>query len=504
VIHRPRRAALVALATAVLAAACSNGSGLARDASVDDRTTEVAASPTTTVTPSPPTATVPSPTATPTPTATTPIDLAGAGDPYFPLLGNGGYDVVRYDVALSANPSTTTAIAVRTTVTATATSALTSFHLDLAGMTIGSVTVDGTAAAFRREGDELVVTPPRAVGAGATFVTAVDYAGTPQPLTDAELTRLGWLRAGDATFVVSEPNGAHSWLASSDHPSDKASFSYRIDVPDGVTAAANGRLVSAESRNGRTTWVWDAPEPMATYLATVAIGSFTVVDGGAAGGVRIRHVVPTSLTQPLTSTFARTGEMIDVLSSMFGPYPFSDYGALVIDARLGYALETQTLSLFDRQIALSSSTQTFQVHELAHQWFGNSVTPRAWRDVWLNEGFATYAESLWRERTETGFDIDATMRALARRPYAPIGDPEPSGLFGRNVYDRGALTLHALRRTVGDDAFFRTIRAWATQYAHANASTDDFTRLASRVSGTDVAPLIDAWLNADPMPALPG
>ena len=143
------------------------------------------------------------------------------------------------------------------------------------------------------------------------------------------------------------------------------------------------------------------------------------------------------------------------------------------------------------------------MHELAHQWFGDSVTVRGWRDIWLNEGFATYAESLYRERTEPGFDIDATMRALARTRHPPIADPAPADLFDKNIYERGALTLHALRRSVGDDAFFAVLRAWATERRHANGSTADFVALASRVAGRDVGPLLTAWLTADPMPALP-
>lgn len=498
--HRVRRAAALAAIAAALAVACS--SNAARDAG------GASAAPSTAVSS---TVAVPTTTEATTRSATT-SDLAvpatagaaGAGDAYFPTLGNGGYDVARYDVAIVADPPASTTIVVRTTLTATATIALGSFHLDLAGMTVDAVSVDGAIASFRRDGEELVVTPQRALIAGARFVTTVDYRGTPAPLADAELTQLGWLRTVDATYVVSEPNGAHGWLASSDHPSDKAAFTFRIDVPVGITAAANGRLVSAESANGRTTWVWDSPEPMATYLATVAIGAFTVVDSGTAAGVRIRHVVPTSLAQPIAAAVARTGEMLEVLSSMFGPFPFGDYGVLVIDARLGFALEAQTMSLFDRQIILSPSTLVFQVHEMAHQWFGDSVTPRTWRDIWLNEGFATYAESLWREHTDPSFDIDATMRTVARRAFAPIADPGASDLFDRAVYDRGALTLHALRRTVGDESFFATLRAWAAQFAHANASSADFVRVASAVSGRDVAPLIDAWLNAEPMPQLPG
>ena len=492
--------AVALLGTFALAAACSrNASPSATSPSATPPSATAPESATTTDAPTSTTATR----STTTSVAAPPSDPAGAGDPYFAQLGNGGYDVVRYDVAISADPSAGPKIALHETITATATARLASFHVDLAGMDIASITVDGTAATFRREGDELIVTPQRVVDLGTTFVSVFDYAGSPQPLADAELTNVGWLHAGGATFVVSEPNGAHSWLASSDHLSDKATFGYRIDVPVGVTAVANGRLVAADTVNGRTTWVWDEPDPMATYLATVAIGSFSIVDGGTEGPVHIRNVVPTTLESPLRATFARTGEMLRVLANLFGPYPFGEYGALVIDARLGYALETQTLSLFDRQIALSSSTEEFQVHELAHQWFGDSVTPRSWRDIWLNEGFATYAESLWRERTEPGFDIDAAMRRLAGGAYPPIGNPGAAHLFDKNVYDRGALTLHALRRTVGDDAFFRVLRAWTTEFAHANASTDDFMRLASRVSGRDVSPLLDAWINADPMPSLP-
>ena len=500
--RRPAIAAFAALA--VLGAACAGD---------NPRPSELARAGTTAAPPTVPPTSAPARTSTTlappaTSTSAPPTAVAGArgiGDPYFPDLGNGGYDVDRYDVELRADPAVNASIAVRVTITARAATALSSFHLDLAGMTVQSVRVDGVDATVRRDDSELVVTPPRPIAPDTSFVTVVEYSGTPTPVADAEGTPLGWLRAGSTTYVVSEPNGAHGWLVSNDHPSDKARFTFRIDVPAGLTAAANGRLRSSLTTDGRTTWVWDNPEPMATYLATVAIGTFSVVDAGtSAGGVRVRHVLPPALVPALTDVLADTDEMLDVLASMFGPYPFGDYGVLVIDARLGYALETQTLSLFDRPIALSSQSRSFQVHELAHQWFGNSVTPRTWRDIWLNEGFATYAESLYRERTEAGFDLDAEMRRLARTPREPIADPGPSELFDREVYDRGALTLHALRRTIGDPAFFAFVRAWATDQRHANGSTDDLITLANRIAGRDVRPLVTDWLTADPMPALPG
>jgi aminopeptidase N len=505
---RALRALGAALALAIAGTACSGAPSSPSGERASDATTSTlgvsAAAGTTSPTAAAPTPTSTTAAAPPSTTAAPrPIDPAGAGDAYFPLLGNGGFDVVRYDIEITADPPATTDIGVRTTITATATATLDAFHLDLAGMSLASVTVDGAPATFTRDGAELVVVPARPIASGATFVSVVEYAGTPERIVDAEQTVVGWQRVGNTTFVVSEPNGAHNWLASSDHPSDKAAFTFRIDVPSAVTAAANGHLVSSVAMNGRTTFVWDAPEPMATYLATVAIGPFTIVDDGPHGAVHIRHVLPTSLVAQLTPKLARTGEMLDVLTSMFGPYPFADYGTLVIDARLGYALETQTLSLFDRPIALSDTSDVFQVHELAHQWFGDSVSVRAWRDIWLNEGFATYAESLWRERTEPSFDIDAAMRTLARRTMAPVLDPGPGALFARNIYDRGALALHALRRDVGDQTFFAILRAWATDHARANGSTEELVALAGRLAGRDVAPLLDAWLAADPMPALP-
>ncbi len=479
------------LAASALVASCA-GDALER---AERATTTVAA--TTPAT----TSTAPVRTTTPT-TGPAPTDPAGAGDTYFPTLGNGGYDVGRYDVTIRADPPATD-IAVRVDIAATATAALASFHLDLAGLTVESVAVDGAPASYRRDDAELIVTPVRPIAAGERFVTTVRYSGSPTPLRDPGQITVGWQRAGTTTFVVSEPNGAHSWLASNDHPSDKATFGFRIDVPEGITAAANGTLVSSSTDGGRTTWVWESTEPMATYLATVAIGDLTIVDGGDHHGVRVRHVFPTALASQLTSAFARTPDLIDVLDDLFGPFPFADYGALVIDARLGYALETQTLSLFDRAIALSSSSEVFQVHELAHQWFGDSVTPSAWRDIWLNEGFATYAEHLYRERTEPGYDTNAQMRRLASRTYPPIGDPGRTELFSRAVYDRGALVLHALRRTVGDDTFFTIVRAWATERRHGTASTDDFVALASRVAGHGAGVLVHTWLEAEHLPPLP-
>jgi aminopeptidase N len=243
---------------------------------------------------------------------------------------------------------------------------------------------------------------------------------------------------------------------------------------------------------------------MATYVAALAIGPLTLVESEGPHGIHIRHAFAPSLAAVGEPAFANTAQMIADLESMFGPYPDDSYGALVVDGILGYAMENQTLSLFDRSIVDGSfdSSKTM-VHELAHHWFGNWVSPATWQDTWLNEGFATYAEQLWLEHTIAGYDIDGAMREMARRPLGPIGDPGADDLFSAAVYVRGALTVHALRKTMGDAAFFRLLRAWCDRYGGSAASTEDLADLASEVGGTDLHPLVDAWVNNPAMPALP-
>src|SRR5438477_338235 len=317
-------------------------------------------------------------------------------------------------------------------------------------------------ATFTREGDELVVTPISAVLDDAHFSVDVSYDGVPDPLHDPDIGRVGWIDIGPTSYVVGEPHGAHAWFPGNDHPSDKAIFEFRVTVPTGVVAVANGTLSEQRVAGATTMWIWDQSEPMATYLATVAIGDFTIQTGVGPHGLPLRNVFATRLAAAAADATARTAEMIEVLESWFGPYPFSTYGALVVDDGFGFALETQTLSLFPRSIAVrTTASQRIQVHELAHQWFGDSLSMSRWQDIWLNEGFATYTESLWLERTQPGYDIDREMQSFANKKYGPITHPTSDTLFGNAEYERGAIVLHALRRTVGDEIFFAILRDYA-------------------------------------------
>ena len=415
---------------------------------------------------------------------------AGAGDPYFPKAGNGGYDVRSYTADLDYAPATNELDA-RATIRARAKRRLENFHLDLRGFEVKGVRVNGRAAGFNRNGQELVVEPARAVG--RRFRAVVRYSGVPETLTDATGADYGWVDTSDGAVVVAEPDGASSWIPSSDHPTDKATWSFRITVPDSHAALANGLLVAERDAGPDTTWVWRERDAMATYLATVAVGVFTVDDSTVAGMPSWIAVDPLAAA----SDFSAMGEMHDFLAGTFGPYPFGSTGAIAdFVPTLGYALETQT-----RPVYSLPPGETTIVHEIAHQWYGNSVTPRRWRDIWLNEGFATYAEWLWTEEqggdsAEQQFDdLYATPGSDGDFWNPPPGNPGgPEHLFDGTIYERGAMTLHALRGRVGDPDFFRILRRWAARYRYSNAATRNLLALAERLSGRSLDGLFRRWL----------
>jgi aminopeptidase N len=311
--------------------------------------------------------------------------------------------------------------------------------------------------------------------------------------------------------VANEPIGASTWLPVNDHPSDKARYQLSVTVPDPVEVIALGRLrdTTPGPRPATTTWNYDARDPVASYLVSVATGSFQLTEGAApASGVPLRNAFPEGTAERYGPVFAGTGAMLDAFSELFGPYPFEVYGVVVVDEVLGYALENQTLSLFDA--ATAGGDQTIVAHELAHQWFGNAVSVEQWDDIWLNEGFATYAEALWLDASDPTYDIDSDMAVRWRSgsagagAFGPIGDPGRRGMFSPAVYWRGGLLLHALRRTVGDEAFFSLLQAWVQTYRDASASTADFIALASSVSGRPLDDFFERWLNDPTMPPLPG
>jgi hypothetical protein len=646
---------------------------------------------------------------------------AGAGDPYFPLDGNGGYDVNHYLLDVSYDPATDV-LTGEATLRARAEQNLSSFNLDFDGLTVRSITVDDRPATWTRSGAELTVTPERGLRAGRRFTTVVTYDGVPETIEDPQLGVMGFIHTNDGALVVGQPDVAATWFPVNDHPIDKAEYTFRVTVPSGLEAVANGRLDSRRTREGQITWTWRAEEPMASYLTTVAIGEFDV-RSYREGGIRFWDALDPALSAPValprtgerfaisqtaanssykrlartisvppegaqlsfwiardtepgfdfsfvearppgtqdwttlpdlnghtsadvglscpqwlglhpflthyqtdngdgtctargstgawwaasgasggfeewkvdlgaysggdvevaityasddvfqmsgvfvddvvvsngpgTTSFeddgdtldgwaaleapggsppnrnnwisgtaedmppprgdmvkgslARQGEIIDFLSDLFGRYPFSAAGAIVDDYdALAFALENQTRPVYSETFfAAPSSGDSVVVHELAHQWYGDSLAVESWQHIWLNEGFATYAEWLWSERDGLGTAqeiFDSHFGAIP--PEDPlwtvtIGDPGPEKLFDFAVYLRGAMTLHQLRLTVGDDDFFRILRRWTSAQEDGNVTTGEFVRLAERISDQELDALFDEWLFTSEKPALP-
>jgi aminopeptidase N len=455
---------------------------------------------------------------------------AGIGDRLFPTLGNGGYDALHYTLDLRyATSSPTQGLEGTATIVARATQALSRFNLDFAGGGVAAVSVNGRAATWAREGEELVITPRRPLSKGRAFRVRVEaFTATPTKPDPAVASSAAFFTTPDGTATAPQPNFAHLIYPSNDHPRDKASFTFRLDVPAGVTAVANGVLSDRRERGERTTWTYHQRQPMAAELTQIAVGDFAVSSPGEHPGVLVRDVTPRRLQAELTPKLAVELQHLDWIEERVGGYPFDVYGSLVVDEDLGFALETQTLSIFDLPWFTDYPEGLWNpvmMHELAHQWFGNSVAPWEWSDLWLNEGHASWYEFVWAQ--ERGFLPEdtagpdgpgpETLEELMRQVYAlgdqwrsefgPVAQPlsgDPFQLFSPNVYSGGALVLYALRQEIGEQAFDRLQRAWVSRYEGESASTGDFIALASHVAGRDLETFLRSWLYGTTTPPMPG
>lgn len=543
------------------------------------------------------------------------IGAPGAGDPIFPDAGNGGIDVQHYllDIDWDAQTSVIDAVAILDIL---ATQELSAFNLDFYDLTVDHVMVDGEPADYNHDDGELQIFLPGSAPLhnGQSFQVTIAYSGVPQPISDPSLggASVGWLANEKGVVVVSEPIGSPTWYPVNDHPSDKALYTFRVTVPKPYTVAANG-LPSDPVDNGDTvTYEFISDNEMASYLATVDIWNFRLETQEGPGGLPILNYIPTTLPRESEAVFRDQPAIIQFFSDLYGPYPFDSAGAIVVDRGLGFSLETQTRPVYDSLMLFMANVVV--PHELAHQWFGDSVSLAEWDDIWLNEGFATYSQMLWLEHEEgpdalaedvrrkylgyldavilpkgyfvtsyarhlsdvmgrearfdreqirqvltillgDGLDEAELQRALDAVPdegvsAAKIGAvfepltfdtiiltpdkdirvqqalgndsarlPEPShGMEAPNppgvvdettlfstdgVYNRGALTLHALRLLVGDETFFEIMRTYYQRYQYGNAAIADFIDVAEEVSGQDLENFFDAWLYEAPLPPIP-
>lgn len=493
------------LAIVLLAGAVGLGAVPACSTSGDQPGTDVARVSTT--------STAPRSTESPTTTTTDPPDdepvdpeQRDVPDEVFAGLGDPRIDVDDYQVRVRADPGRDDISGTaRLRLSATTAEPLRSFTLDLRGPRATQVLVDGRRARVTATDGELEITPAAPLTPGRPASVVITYAGVPEAASFPRIEApVGWQPDDDGGwFAMNEPYGTSSWVPVSDHPSDKATWTITLDTPARVTGVANGRLVSRRAVAGRRRWVWQTDQPMASYLTMVAIGSYDLVERPGAEDTEVVLAFPPDLPDDRRAGFDQLDPILSFFADTFGPYPDDDAGAAVVSTSLGLAMETQTRPLFGTD-AFRDGEVWALAHELAHQWYGNAVTPARWQDLWLNESFATYADWLWREHQGEG-----SVREQVERVGVPsagglsVLDPEAAAGFDGAVYEGGARALHALRIEVGDDDFFELLRRWFTDNRGRSVTTDDFLATVEAVTGEDPEPWADTWLRSTEQPELP-
>ncbi len=428
-------------------------------------------------------------------------------DPYLPNNGNFGYRVSRYELEIEYKVAANR-LSGSATITAATLAALRTFSLDLSpALNVVKVTVNGRRPqAFRTSHGKLNISLASTLPAGAALTVNVRYGGNPRPIRSL-WGEIGFEELTNGVLVAGQPNGAASWFPCDDHPGSKASYRIQISTDSPYRAIANGELISRRVRAGHTTWTYELAEPTSTYLATLQIGDY-IAHKLPKAPVPMAAALPARLKTNFDYDFGRQPQMMKLFVKLFGPYPLSSgYTVVVTDDVLEIPLEAQGLSIFGANHCDGTrSSERLIAHELAHQWFGNSVTARRWRDIWLHEGFACYAEWLWSEEWGGPSTEEWARHYYARLRNAPqnllLADPGPKDMFDDRVYKRGALTLHALRNVIGDANFFALLQDWTTRYRHSTVVTDDFTGLAANYSEVSLRPLWDGWLYSTPVPDL--
>jgi aminopeptidase N len=426
-------------------------------------------------------------------------------DPYLPNNGNLGYRVSRYELDLDYKVPINR-LSGSATITAVTLTQLRTFTLDLSNaLTVSKVLVNGKRPAhFGCYGSKLHVGLASPLPAGAVLSVVVRYGGSPRPIQSL-WGDVGFEELANGALVASQPNGAASWFPCDDHPRDKASYRIQVSTDSPYRVIANGELVSRRVRAAQTVWTYEQPEPTSTYLATLQIGMYATAQLTTAP-VPIQAALPERLRTNFDHDFGRQPEMMKLFIELLGPYPLANgYTVVVTDDDLEIPVEAQGMSIFGANHCDGSrGSERLIAHELAHQWFGNSVTAWRWRDIWLHEGFATYAEWLWSEHIGGPTADELARRHHDRLRKSPqdllLADPGPRDMFDDRVYKRGALTLHTLRRRLGDEKFSALLKDWTTRYRHGTVVTEDFTGLAANYSDESLRPLWNSWLYSTEVP----
>ncbi|MGD3110281.1 M1 family metallopeptidase [Streptomyces sp. YGL11-2] len=446
-----------------------------------------------------------------------PVVPLGLGDRLFPTLGNTGYHVTSYDVSMNYSGRSDRPLEAVTVINARSTGNLDRLSLDFARGAVRSAEIDGAPARYQQEGEHLVLTPAAHISPGQKLRIVVHHTSNPVGAGDG-----GWIRTKDGLAMANQADAAHRVFPCNDHPSDKAYFTFHITAPQGLVVVANGLPVGQATRGPRRTWTYRTSHPMATELAQISIGRSAVLTQHGPHGLPIRDVVP-AVDRPLLARWlAKTPGQVAWMENKVGRFPFETYGVLTADASTGFELETQTLSLFEKRLFTMVQlpdwyVESVMVHELSHQWFGDSVSPRRWSDVWLNEAHATWYEMLYAQ--EKG-DSRASMETRMRHAYessdgwrAEGGPPalpklpdhgQKISIFRPVIYDGSALVLYALRHKLGTEGFDRLERAWVQKHRDGVAGTADFINLASQIYGHNLSGFFWDWLYGTKTPPMPG
>ncbi|MFG2042031.1 M1 family metallopeptidase [Dactylosporangium sp. NPDC048998] len=434
---------------------------------------------------------------------------APVADPVYPTYGNPALDVLHYGLVLAwaPQPRTLTGTA---TIRLRVVTAVPSVRLDFSpAYTIRSVTVDGTAATGRIVDGDLVV--DRALPTGAVATLVVGYEGTPatvpMPSHRGDIEPLGLtVTAGGELWTMQEPYGASTWYPANDQPSDKALYDISVTVPDGWSAIASGTpQAGSRSAIGAYTFRYTSTVPVASYLTTLAVGHYTKTELTGPNGLPITLWTRTGTDDTRLDTLRSSPDYLRWLEERFGPYPFPSTGVVVVPSQS--AMETQQMITVGGDVLQDAgSASSVLLHEYAHQWFGDAVGPSTWQDVWLNEGWASYVEELYRQQGVTG-GMDRWERAARaadadlRGRLGPPGHPRADSFAENNVYLCPALMLHQLHKALGDARFFALGRAWASANAGTARDRAAFIAFVNRQTGHDFTALINAWLDSPTTPA---
>ncbi|MBO9533144.1 MAG: M1 family metallopeptidase [Solirubrobacteraceae bacterium] len=467
-------------------------------------------------------------TAAPKPTPKPVVGSPGApalGDSLFPTLGNGGYDALHYNFTLTFGKTPSSPVTGTETLTAKATQALSSFSLDLGpAPLIGAVTVNGKSAATTRTAEKLIITPSQVLPAGSEFTVKISgLSFTATPLSD-DPSSVAYIAAPSGSFTAPQPAYMHHVLPVNDHPLDKATYYFKLTTPAGTMAVASGKLSSKERlKNGSTVYAYAQRQPMASELIQLASGAYKMVDQGVGSGVRLRNIIAKGAGSVADDLLADNAKQMAWVVKHLGAYPFDVYGVIVTDEDPQFALETQTLTMipgawFENPDDAAWVAPTM-VHELVHQWYGDSVSPKDWADIWVSEGHATWYEARYAD--DEGYFEDysgfPTFNDFAQRiyelgdkyraNYGPVGRPlsgSDDDLFSPQSYYGGFLVLYALRQEIGARAFAKLEREYVTRYKGQTKGTADFVALASKIAGRDLSAFLNAWIYGLTTPPMPG